>query len=83
MHFTSLKFDLITSVYSSKFARLSCCSLVNTVCTFYELTEGDDTVGQPFHGLDREILVKSLRTLEKQHKAEIFETEDGVKFFTV
>ena len=57
--------------------------MVNTVCTFYELTEGDDTVGQPFHGLDREILVKSLRTLEKQHKAEIFETEDGVKFFTV
>ena len=53
------------------------------MCTFYELTEGDDSAGQPFHGLDREILVKSLRTLERQNKAEIFESEDGVKFFAV
>jgi ESCRT-II complex subunit VPS25 len=55
--------------------------MTNTVCTFFELTEGEDTVGQPFHGLERELLLKSLRALEKQHKAEIFESEDGVKFF--
>ena len=55
--------------------------MTNTVCTFFELTEGEDTVAQPFYGLERELLLKSLRTLEKQHKAEIFESEDGVKFF--
>ena len=47
--------------------------MTNTVCTFFELTEGEDTVAQPFYGLERELLLKSLRTLEKQHKAEIFE----------
>ncbi len=55
--------------------------MTNTVCTFYELTDGEDTRGQPFHGLERELLVKSLRALENQGKAEIFESEDGVKFF--
>ena len=55
-------------------------SMVNTVCTFYELTEGEDSSRQPFHGLERELLVKSLRTLEKRNQAEIFESEDGAKF---
>ncbi len=31
------------------------------VCTFYELTEGDESAGQPFHGLDKDTLVKALR----------------------
>ncbi len=54
---------------------------MNSVCTFYELTEGDDSVGQPFHRLDRDILIKSLKILEKKSKAEIFESQDGIKFF--
>jgi ESCRT-II complex subunit VPS25 len=53
----------------------------NTVCTFYELTEGPDVVGQPFHGLDETLLIKSLKTLELQKKAEIFDNNEGVKFF--
>lgn len=55
--------------------------LTNTVCTFYELTEGSDTVGQKFHGLDTELLVKSLKVLELQKKAELFPNDEGVKFF--
>lgn len=55
--------------------------MVNTVCTFYELTEGADTVDQKFHGLENELLIKSLKTLEIQRKAEIFPDDEGVKFF--
>ena len=35
-----------------------------TVCTFFELTEGSDTVDQPFHGLDTDVLVKALKRLQ-------------------
>ena len=52
-----------------------------TVCTFFELTEGADTVDQPFHGLDTDVLVKSLKFLQGQGKAEIFQGDEGVKFF--
>ncbi len=31
------------------------------VCTFYEITEGDDAEGQPFRGLDRDTLVRALK----------------------
>ena len=55
--------------------------MINTVCTFYELTEGADTVEQKFHGLENELLIKSLQTLERQRKAEIFPDDEGVKFF--
>ena len=53
----------------------------NTVCTLYELNEGEDTVGQPFHGLETELLVKALKTLEVEKKAEVFPDNEGVKFF--
>ena len=52
-----------------------------TVCTFYELTEGADTLEQPFHGLDTDVLVKALKALQSQGKAELFQGEEGVKFF--
>lgn len=53
----------------------------NAVCTLYELTEGPDAVGQPFHGLDEHLLIKSLKTLEANKKAELFPNNEGVKFF--
>jgi len=53
----------------------------NTVCTLYELTEGPDAVDQPFYGLDEAVLIRSLKTLESQKKAEIFSNNEGVKFF--
>ncbi|KAK7754455.1 hypothetical protein SLS62_003475 [Diatrype stigma] len=53
------------------------------VFTLYELTEGEDTRGTEFHGLDPEILQKALQVLVKRGKAQIFGQEDqqGVKFF--
>lgn len=53
----------------------------NTVCTIYEITDGDDTEGEPFHGLDRAVITEALRYLEKHGKAEIMEGGEGVKFF--
>ena len=55
--------------------------MCNGVYTFYELTEGSDTVGQKFHGLEKDALIESLKTLERKRKAEIFAGNEGVKFF--
>lgn len=54
-----------------------------TVLTLYELVEGEATVGQEFHGMDMEALRKSLGTLIKKGKAQVFggEGQEGVKFF--
>ena len=53
----------------------------NTVWTLYELIEGSDVVGQPFYGLEEAVLIKSLKALQVQKKAEIFDNNEGVKFF--
>merc|ERR1712130_187642 len=53
---------------------------INQVCTFYELTNGDDIVGEVFEGLDEGVLKIALRQLQKEKKAEVI-GEDGVKFF--
>ncbi|XP_066994490.2 vacuolar protein-sorting-associated protein 25 [Anabrus simplex] len=57
--------------------------MVKTVCTLYELTSGDTAVGEEFHGLDTDILIKALQKLEAQKKAELifFDDNQGVKFF--
>ena len=54
-----------------------------TVLTLYELTEGDATRDQKFHGMETEVLQKSLNVLVRRGKAQIFGGEDqqGVKFF--
>ncbi|KIW52803.1 hypothetical protein PV05_08423 [Exophiala xenobiotica] len=54
-----------------------------TVLTLYELVQGETTEKQEFYGLDMEVLRKSLNTLVKKGKAQVFGTEDqqGVKFF--
>lgn len=54
--------------------------LMNTVCTLFELVNGDDTAGEDFHGLEMPVLMRALQTLQQQRKAEIMGT-DGVKFF--
>jgi len=55
--------------------------LINTVCTFYELT-GDDVKGKEFYGLDATVLKKALQHLERQGKAALinFDGNEGVKF---
>lgn len=53
----------------------------NTVCTIYEIIDGDDTEGEPFHGIDQAVIMDALRYLEKHGKAEIIDGGEGVKFF--
>lgn len=57
--------------------------LTNTVCTLFELTNGENSIGEEFHGLDQAVLVKALRVLEGQQKCELinFDDNEGVKFF--
>lgn len=60
---------------------------MDSVLTFFEIQQGDETVGQEFHELDTRILKKALQSLEAQRKAQVFTgTSDdnlGVKFFSV
>uniref|UniRef100_A0A8C7E990 Vacuolar protein-sorting-associated protein 25 n=1 Tax=Nothoprocta perdicaria TaxID=30464 RepID=A0A8C7E990_NOTPE len=57
--------------------------LTNSVFTLYELTSGDDTENEEFHGLDESVLLRALQALQQEHKAEIITLDDGrgVKFF--
>eukprot|EP00105_Crassostrea_gigas_P004947 XP_011418343.1 PREDICTED: vacuolar protein-sorting-associated protein 25 [Crassostrea gigas] len=67
---------LIYSWVSSK-------SMQNSVCTLYELSEGEDSEGTEFHGLEKWLLLRALQALQDQGKAEIinFDGNEGVKFF--
>ncbi|XP_005104944.1 vacuolar protein-sorting-associated protein 25 [Aplysia californica] len=62
---------------------ISSRAMNNTVCTLFELSEGEDSVGQDFHGLDKGILLRALKSLEAEGKAEVidFDGNEGVKFF--
>ncbi|KAK2500441.1 hypothetical protein MC885_012833 [Smutsia gigantea] len=55
----------------------------NSVFTLYELTNGEDTENEEFHGLDEATLLRALQALQQEHKAEIITVSDGrgVKFF--
>ncbi|GJQ65958.1 Vps25 [Trypoxylus dichotomus] len=55
----------------------------NSVLTIYELTQGDDHQGEEFYGLDSNVFIKILKTLETQGKCELmlFDDQQGVKFF--
>ncbi|KAL7296484.1 hypothetical protein TKK_0009925 [Trichogramma kaykai] len=56
---------------------------IGSVCTFYELREGDNTTDQEFYGIDNDLLVRALKILENSNRAEliIFDDNEGVKFF--
>ncbi|XP_076441955.1 vacuolar protein-sorting-associated protein 25-like [Babylonia areolata] len=58
---------------------ISANAMNNTVCTFYELTDGDFSVDQEFHGMEKWLLVRALKTLEVAGKAAVM--DEGVKFF--
>lgn len=55
----------------------------NSVCTLFELREGDNTVNEEFHGLDMNVLLKALKSLEMKGRCELmeFDNSQGVKFF--
>lgn len=59
------------------------CGMMNSVCTLYEIINGDDSVSEEFHGLDQGVLVKALKALEAKGKCELisFDGNEGVKFF--
>ncbi|KAJ5544912.1 hypothetical protein N7535_006702 [Penicillium sp. DV-2018c] len=54
-----------------------------SVLTVYELIHGDAAMSQEFHGMDTDVMLRSLNVLVKRGKAQIFgaEGEEGVKFF--
>mmetsp|Transcript_20186 Transcript_20186/g.31560 ORF Transcript_20186/g.31560 Transcript_20186/m.31560 type:complete len:184 (-) Transcript_20186:176-727(-) len=58
--------------------------LNESVMTLYEIREGDATVGSEFHGMDSELLLKTLKVMEKMGRAVLFDAEggdaSGVKF---
>jgi len=62
---------------------ISSRAMTNTVCTLFELSESEDSEGTEFHGLDKDVLLKALRALEAEGKAEVitFDGNEGVKFF--
>lgn len=57
--------------------------MTGSVCTLFELSEGDDTKDQAFHGITSETLLRALKKLEGMGRAEliIFDDNQGVKFF--
>ncbi|KAJ5476431.1 hypothetical protein N7475_002160 [Penicillium sp. IBT 31633x] len=54
-----------------------------SVLTVYELINGDAAMSQEFHGMDTDVMLRSLNVLVKRGKAQIFggEGQEGVKFF--
>lgn len=52
----------------------------NTIFTLFDLTNGDNTMGEEFYGLDERVLVKALKVLESRGKCVVFENNEGVKF---
>ncbi|CAD6197033.1 unnamed protein product [Caenorhabditis auriculariae] len=58
-------------------------SFLNTPLTLYEITQGDDTTDEAFFGLEKDVLLKALRSLESSRKAQLLNIgsdSEGVKF---
>ena len=58
---------------------------LNTVMTYEELINGEDTEGQPFHGLSAQLFHEAMQAMEAAGKAKLYPgktiLENGVKFF--
>ncbi|XP_005183387.1 vacuolar protein-sorting-associated protein 25-like [Musca domestica] len=54
-----------------------------SVCTLYEIANGESTEDKEFHGIDENVLVNVLRLLEDKGRCELIEMDGsyGVKFF--
>lgn len=55
-----------------------------SICTVYELQQGDATTDQAFHGQPLEVLLSALKTLQSDGKCNLYPGDDisetGVKF---
>ncbi|KAL1235362.1 Vacuolar protein-sorting-associated protein [Trichinella spiralis] len=49
----------------------------NTVCTLFELMHGEDSVDEPFHKLNEDVLLEALHQLEVSGKAELILVDKG------
>lgn len=58
-------------------------AMTGTVCTLFEITNGDQSTDQEFHELDAAVLLKAIKRLEAAGKCEhiSFDDNEGVKFF--
>uniref|UniRef100_A0A8R1TNP5 Vacuolar protein-sorting-associated protein 25 n=1 Tax=Onchocerca volvulus TaxID=6282 RepID=A0A8R1TNP5_ONCVO len=54
-------------------------SLLNTPCTLYEITQGDDVTQESFYGLDKDVLLKSLAVLVEQRRAQLLNIGTGTE----
>lgn len=55
-------------------------AMLGTVCTIFEIANGDNSIDQEFHGLSDDIILKALKRLEETGKCELI-GDEGVKFF--
>ncbi|ESO99815.1 hypothetical protein LOTGIDRAFT_226114 [Lottia gigantea] len=55
--------------------------LLNTVCTMYEISNGDDSADTDFHGIESWLLLRALKSLQLEGKCEVMAGNEGVKFF--
>eukprot|EP00669_Euglena_mutabilis_P014329 TRINITY_DN9392_c0_g1_i1.p2 TRINITY_DN9392_c0_g1~~TRINITY_DN9392_c0_g1_i1.p2 ORF type:complete len:102 (-),score=33.81 TRINITY_DN9392_c0_g1_i1:110-415(-) len=51
----------------------------STVCTLYELTDGDTGRGAPFEGMPRPLMVRALQLLERRGQAALLTHEGDVE----
>ncbi len=62
--------------------------MTNSVVTVYELFEGEDTQGEPFHRLPDAVWRRAIAHLEALGRAQLFDSEggptglSGIKFFS-
>lgn len=56
----------------------------SSICTLFEIIDGEVTEGEEFHGLEQSLMLRALRKLEKAEKVTLVEggtdSEMGVKF---
>lgn len=55
-------------------------AMIGTVCTTFEIVNGDNSTSEEFYGLDEQILLKALKRLQETGKCELI-GDEGVKFF--
>ena len=53
----------------------------NTVMTITELLEEGNNADASWKGISHDVIIKALLELQKTKKAEVFDDQDGVKFF--
>lgn len=57
--------------------------MTNSVLTFFEILNGDDSKNEQFHQLSEQVFMRALKHLEGKGKCEVIEIDGsfGVKFF--